>query len=184
MATKKKKVTKKTKNIKKTINLDIACGFNKQPHFVGMDIRDVEGVDIVHDLEKTPWPVEESIVSIALLSHILEHIDPRRFLDVMAELWRVCVPDASVMIAVPYANSFGGHQDPTHMRPGLNEGTWQYFDPRFFLWQIYKPPPFLLASCEYDPQTNMEVRMVCIKEGSQSIPQDMQEAIEKHDIKI
>ena len=160
------------KSLNKTINLDIACGFNKQPNFIGMDKRDVPGVDIVHDIEVTPWPVEDEIVSIALLSHILEHLDPRRMLDIFAEIWRVMIPDGQVMIAVPYAGSFGAYQDPTHTRPGFNEATWKYFDPRFPLWGIYKPRPFMIEDCSYDPLTNMEVRLRAIKKGSKGINED------------
>lgn len=174
MKVKKQNFTKVTplRKIKKTINLDIACGFNKQPNFIGMDKRAVEGVDIVHDIEVIPWPVKTESVSIALLSHILEHVDPRKFLDIIAELWRILIPDGQAMIAVPYANSFGGHQDPTHMRPGFNEGTWQYFDPAFPLWQIYRSKPFRLEYCAANPLTNMEVRMRAIKRGSKGYTED------------
>ena len=37
------------KDSKFGIQLDIGCGSNKQKGFVGMDKRDIAGVDIVHD---------------------------------------------------------------------------------------------------------------------------------------
>ena len=40
------------------IQLDIGCGANKQPGFVGIDIRPLDGVDIIHDLEVQPWPLD------------------------------------------------------------------------------------------------------------------------------
>ena len=39
------------------IQLDIGCGHNKQgPEWVGMDVQELQGVDIVHDFNLHPWP--------------------------------------------------------------------------------------------------------------------------------
>src|SRR3990167_451721 len=57
------------------IKLDIGCGENKNVGFVGMDIRPGVGVDIVQNLEKFPWPLPDECVSIAVASHVVEHID-------------------------------------------------------------------------------------------------------------
>lgn len=82
---KKQKISKKqtTKEIEKIleennqgIKLDIGCGENKQPGFVGMDIRESAGVEIVHNLEQFPWPLPDESVSMATASHVLEHITP------------------------------------------------------------------------------------------------------------
>jgi hypothetical protein len=60
----------------KGILLDLGCGENKRHGFVGMDKRKLKGVDIVHDLEIFPYPLEsESCLSI-VGSHIVEHISP------------------------------------------------------------------------------------------------------------
>lgn len=59
------------------IRLDIGCGGNKQPGFVGMDFRKEHGVDIVQDLTLFPWKqIPDESVSLAMASHLLEHINP------------------------------------------------------------------------------------------------------------
>lgn len=58
------------------IQLDIGCGASKTPGFIGIDFLDLPGVDIVHDLQKTPWPLEDNSVIRAIASHVVEHIDP------------------------------------------------------------------------------------------------------------
>lgn len=58
------------------IRLDIGCGANKQPGFIGMDVRPLPGVDIVHDVLKFPWPLPDECVLLAMASHLLEHIPP------------------------------------------------------------------------------------------------------------
>jgi SAM-dependent methyltransferase len=61
---------------KQGIKLDIGCGNDPMPGFVGMDILDLPNVDIVWDLENTPWPLPDECVLSAVASHILEHIQP------------------------------------------------------------------------------------------------------------
>lgn len=58
------------------IKLDIGCGENKQEGFIGMDVRPFKGVDIVQNLEKFPWILPDNSVSMAVASHVLEHINP------------------------------------------------------------------------------------------------------------
>lgn len=59
-----------------SIKLDIACGASKNQGFVGLDMQDLPGVDIVWDLMRFPWPIPDECVSLAVASHILEHVPP------------------------------------------------------------------------------------------------------------
>ena len=127
------------------IKLDIGCGANKQPGFVGMDMRPEPNVDIVHDLETFPWPLPDECVSFATASHVLEHINPYKFVfvNLMNEIWRVLKPHAKFAFVVPYAGSPGYWQDPTHVNP-ITEVTLAYFDPldQSGLYRIYRPKPW------------------------------------------
>ena len=147
------------------IRLDIGCGENKQEGFVGMDMRKVEGVDIVHDVTKYPWPLPDESVLMALASHLVEHINPADFgfIKFMDEAWRVMKPHGEFMIATPYAGSPGYWQDPTHVNP-CNEATWHYFDPLADndgqlskLWTIYQPKPWKIKLNAYHKNGNMEI---------------------------
>lgn len=147
------------------IRLDLGCGEHKQPGFVGMDIRELPGVDIVHDLEDIPWPLPNECVVTAVASHVVEHINPHKmgFVRFMDEVWRVCKPDAKFCISTPYATSIGYFQDPSHCNP-CNEATWAYFDPgepntQGALYQIYKPKPWCLEHLTWSPIGNIEVIM-------------------------
>src|SRR5689334_3181533 len=97
--------------------LDLGCGANKQPDCIGMDKRKLTGVDVVHDIEETPYPFEDETFTRVIMSHVMEHIDPRRSVDVMNEIWRITKVDGVLMLAMPYAGSFGHWQDPTHIKP-------------------------------------------------------------------
>lgn len=58
------------------IKLDIGCGETKMPGWVGMDYRQLPGVDIVHNVEQFPWPLPDECAILAMTSHLLEHINP------------------------------------------------------------------------------------------------------------
>ena len=58
------------------IRLDIGCGANKTPGWVGMDMRPLDGVDIVWDVRRMPWPLPDGSVLCAFASHLVEHISP------------------------------------------------------------------------------------------------------------
>ena len=59
-----------------SMRLDIGCGHRKDEGWIGIDIQHLPGVDIVHDLNLHPWPVESESVEAAKAWHIVEHIPP------------------------------------------------------------------------------------------------------------
>lgn len=115
---------------KSGIKLDIGGGNNPYPGAVNIDILPLPTVDIVHDLETTPWPLPDECVIEAYASHVLEHINPAKgiFLRFMNELWRVMKPGAKFAFVVPYGVNELFVQDPTHCNP-INQTTLYYFDP-------------------------------------------------------
>ena len=144
------------------IKLDIAGGGNPQPGFVNIDIRKSPKVDIVHDLETFPWPLPNECCSLAVASHIVEHIDPHKFIFIkfMNEIWRIMKDGGQLMIATPYAGSVGYFQDPTHCNP-CNEATWFYFDPLHYsgLYHIYNVLPWKILSITWTPIGNLEIAL-------------------------
>lgn len=144
------------------IRLDIGCGGNKQPGFVGIDVRPLPGVDIVHDVTTYPWPLPEGCVLMAFASHLVEHIPPHNFgfINFMNEVWRVMKPGGEFAIATPHGSSQGYLQDPTHCNP-CNEATWAYFDPTHpsGLYNIYQPSPWKITHLSWSPAANIEVVM-------------------------
>lgn len=70
------------------------------------------------DLEQTPWPWADSSVFEATFIHSLEHMggDPKVFLAIMRELYRVMAPGGRVTIHVPHPRHDNFLNDPTHVR--------------------------------------------------------------------
>lgn len=138
---------------KRGIQLNIGCGKDIKPGWVGIDILPLPGVDIVWDLETTPWPLDDESVVIATASHVLEHITPHKgtFIRVMDEIWRILKPGCQFAFVVPYAGTHGDFQDPTHINH-INESTMYYFDPEHAtgFYQFYEPKPWKIERSYMD----------------------------------
>ena len=127
----------------KGILLDIGSGEIKRPNFVRLDKRKLPGIDIVHDLEVFPYPLPDECCLTIVGSHIIEHIKPWLSVEMFNELWRIMKPDGELALSTPYAGSYGFWQDPSHCN-GFVPATFQYFDPAYPLYQIYKPSPWAI----------------------------------------
>lgn len=104
---------------------DLACGQNKQPGYTGIDVAACEGVDIVHDLTKYPWPIPSNSVEDLFCSHYVEHTE--NLIAFMEECHRILIPGGRLTIIAPYYSSMRAWQDPTHKR-AISEATFLYFN--------------------------------------------------------
>lgn len=120
---------------KKLLHVDLACGQKKKEGFKGFDRVKVEGVDIVHDLLKFPWPIEDVSVYEFFCAHFVEHI-PIMLSDgsyglnrFMEEVYRCLMPNGTIEIHAPYYMSQEAYQDPTHCR-SITDRTFIYYNQR------------------------------------------------------
>jgi len=85
--------------------LDLGCGKNKfktsnlSDIVVGMDKYSLEGVDVVHDLEKTPYPFNDNEFDEIRTHHVLEHI--QNFFGLMEECHRILKPGGKFKYGCP-----------------------------------------------------------------------------------
>ena len=103
----------KIKN-KKILNL--GCGKARIPNTIGVDHVEIEHyVDIVHNLDITPYPFKSDSIDEIHMYHVLEHLhDPIQKLE---ELYRILKPGGIVHMRVPHFSSMGAFTDITHVRP-------------------------------------------------------------------
>ncbi len=135
--------------------LDVGCKDRKQANFVGMDSRRHPGVDIVHNLEVFPYPIESDSCITIKCAHVIEHIKPWLVISFMDELWRMLVVGGQLAISAPYARSDGFIQDPTHCT-NISEKTFMYFDIDSPIYQHYRPKPWKIEHIAYKPNGNIE----------------------------
>ena len=103
-----------------SVRLQLGCGNDPKPGWINHDLVQLEGVEIVHDLNNRPWPWADNSIDEIWAKDVLEHLPDT--LATMEELYRITKPGASVYIAVPYWNSWEAITDPTHVRQ-FNEFT-------------------------------------------------------------
>ena len=101
------------------MNINLGCGSKILEGYTNVDKYDYYNCDIVHDLEKFPYPFENNSIDKILLSHVLEHIgqDPNIFNKIIVEFYRICKPEALIEIIVPHPRHDDFIADPTHVRP-------------------------------------------------------------------
>ena len=148
------------------MKLDIACGHHKQGEdWIGMDIQRLPGVNIVHDVNLHPWPLESDSVERAIAWHIVEHIPPVvvgekgtrfPFIEFMDECWRVLKFGAEIDIECPHGASEVFLHDPTHCNH-ITEVTWEYFDPAFPRYEVFQPKPWCIKKMHWTRDGNVNV---------------------------
>ena len=96
----------------KSLKLDLGCGQNKAPGFIGIDIKPGLGVDKIWNLEKgLPYPDDTADEIRAY--HILEHLsNPIR---TMSEIWRALRDGGILRFEIPSTKGEGADADPTHL---------------------------------------------------------------------
>ena len=118
---------KKLLKEKSGIKLDIGCGANKHPGFVGIDYRPLKGVDIVHNLEQFPYPLKDESVLVAISSHVLEHINPH-FGDVRVYPLIQLLLKKGVITTSEVRKNLGNFEDQPRFFGLMNE-VWRILQP-------------------------------------------------------
>ena len=104
--------------------LNLGCGTDIKKGCVNLDIAKLPGVDVVWNIEKTPYPFKDNTFDEIICSHVLEHVSD--LIKVMEELWRISKPGAKIIITVPHFSGYYAFVDPTHKR-FFTYGTFDYF---------------------------------------------------------
>jgi hypothetical protein len=86
--------------------LELGCGLTTRNDFIGLDIQDF-GQEILWDL-RNGIPLPDNSVDILYSSHCLEHFTMPELEQILYEILRVCVNNATVKIIVPNGNSTHG----------------------------------------------------------------------------
>jgi ubiquinone/menaquinone biosynthesis C-methylase UbiE len=97
------------------LKLDLGCGSTKRsPDYVGVDLLDGPGVDVVGDVLEVLRSLPDDRVTEIYTSHFLEHVED---LDgLMVEIERVLLPGGPAVVHVPHFSNPYFFSDPTHRR--------------------------------------------------------------------
>ena len=92
--------------------LDLGCGLRKRPGSIGIDVNPRSQADVIHDLNRFPYPFAQNNFDEIYCDNVIEHLDD--VVKVMEELHRIAKPSALVTIIVPFFPNRYANTDPTH----------------------------------------------------------------------
>lgn len=96
------------------IKLDLGCGSTKRAGFIGVDGKNLPGVDIVVDLEEGLSFLPDECVDTIYSSHFFEHVENLELL--MGECFRVLKREGRMEVRVPHFSNPYFYSDYTHRR--------------------------------------------------------------------
>jgi hypothetical protein len=119
---------------KKGILLDVSFGGEPQERSVALR----KGGDLSQSPLKLPFPLPAACVHTAVVTHVLEYLEPDAFFDWWDELWRVMQPAGIVYCSGPYGGdeSAGWLSDPTH-KTRVIEQSFAWLDPRTPVYALH-----------------------------------------------
>ncbi|MDO8492462.1 MAG: methyltransferase domain-containing protein [bacterium] len=106
--------------------LNLGCGEFKKEGFINVDARFDVGAEVVHDLEKFPYPFKDSEFDHIEADHVLEHLSEP--FSVMKEIHRLSKNGGAIIVRVPHFSR--GFTHPEHKR-GFDVSFPLYFSSSF-----------------------------------------------------
>lgn len=95
--------------------LNLGCGLDIRKGWINVDSVNSEGVDVVFDLNKYPYPFKSNTIDVIYAAHIMEHLDNAR--DFIIELHRISKNGSKIVILTDhYSNGSLAWGDLEHKR--------------------------------------------------------------------
>ena len=107
------------------MKIDLGCGRRKQPGWFGLDCQQLDGVDLVCDLNEA-IPLPDNCAEEARAFDCLEHVQNNKRIHIMDEIWRLLKPGALFTSFTPSTDGRGAFQDPTHYAFWNQNSFWYY----------------------------------------------------------
>ena len=107
------------------MKLDLGCGVQKKPGFLGVDKIETAQTDYVFDITKDRFPFDDESVEEIHCGDVIEHLTYQEMIHMMNEAYRIMKPEAILTIATVYGMK-GWTQHPPHVRP-IFPNQFEYF---------------------------------------------------------
>jgi len=91
--------------------LNIGSGNDIMQNCINLDRVKKEGVDVIHELNKFPYPFPDNHFDVIYAYHIIEHLDSVDI--VLKELYRILKKEGLLYIRVPHFSNASAY-DPYH----------------------------------------------------------------------
>lgn len=114
--------------------INLGAGADPAPGFINVDMLDIPGIDVVHNLMAFPYPFEDEsateIRAVDVVEHLANYTAENRpsVIAFIEECHRILKPGGELFIQTPGYDAEFLWQDPTHVR-GFHPKTMDLFDP-------------------------------------------------------
>lgn len=115
--------------------LDLGCGRDRVKDAVTLDINNDFKPDVVHDLNKFPYPFEDKSFNKIYLNNILFHLED--IFKVLGELHRILDTNGEIIVTSAYFRSPYAFYYP-NPKNLFTVKTFDFFDPDNFFFKTYK----------------------------------------------
>ena len=95
------------------MKLNLGCGDERLPEFLNVDLLPAAGVDVVADLNDSPWNFAADSVEHIRAYHVFEHLADKAV--TLNECWRILVPGGLLEFELPTTDGWGAWSDPQHV---------------------------------------------------------------------
>lgn len=100
------------------MRLNMACGDEKFPGFVNIDINPAMKPDLVANIATT-LPFKKESIDVVTMFHVIEHIREAEHRNVLAEIYRILKPNGLLLVSYPefgqvaqlYLTNYQGNRD-------------------------------------------------------------------------
>ena len=108
------------------IKIKLGSGNDTNNDRIDVDCRSLDGVDVVTDLDKHPWPFDNNYADLIIARAIFEHLDD--VVGALEECHRILKSSGRLRIRGPREGGGNVWGDVTHKR-GFNAHSFDHFDP-------------------------------------------------------
>jgi SAM-dependent methyltransferase len=123
------KMWQEKNRVKKPVMLNLGSGGYEKKGWINHDQTKSKDVQVVHDLNRFPYPFKNESIDVIYMSHVLEHLDNP--VKVLNELHRIIKKSGLIIIRVPHYSGNSSWIDITHSRPysaltlrSVNDAKW------------------------------------------------------------
>lgn len=132
--------------------LHLGCGYKKIAGAIGIDILKSSQADIIHNLDKFPYPFKSSMFNEIIAENVVEHLE--NIPKVMAEIHRISKNGAKLLITTSHFTSVDSFTDPTH-KHFFTSRSFDYFVPKTDLYKYgYSKFPYKKISVSVGPHNS------------------------------
>lgn len=104
--------------------LNLGCGLKPIPGAVNLDVSPWTNADVIHDLNKRPWPFADGAFDEIRANDVIEHLED--VVATMEEIHRTSARGAIIRVTVPHFSCANAFTDITH-RHFFSHVSFHYF---------------------------------------------------------